>query len=167
MKRVKPVCGSDGRWYKNTCTLRYHRCIVISLQRDLTNISCKSSTIPKKFLDNTSFLFFFVKCFFFLGHGVPVPDFTASPPPTLPPPTPSGEPTFAPQACFQELEEKAALNYTTHVKCRYDGKYRPVQCWKNIWVEGGLVCVCTHIENGSGFVGTQWRINCATEEKPL
>lgn len=42
-KRVKPTCGSDGVWYKNTCTLRLHRCLyeIELLQRDISNLSCK------------------------------------------------------------------------------------------------------------------------------
>lgn len=46
-KRVKPTCGTNNIWYKNTCTLRLHRCIynIVTLQRDLSNKSCKYSTI--------------------------------------------------------------------------------------------------------------------------
>ncbi len=65
------MCGSDGVWYKNLCSLRYHRCAynIITLQRDREQISCKFAepSFQKKMQIS-------------LGMGVLKPDFSAVPP---------------------------------------------------------------------------------------
>ena len=150
-------------WYKNLCSLRYHRCIydIVDLQRDREKISCEL----RIFIANLWW-----SCCFFLfceGIGVPKPDFNATPPPSPSPPTVVPLPTLSPQLCADDHEWYKSIGVIPFTRCRNDGKHRPVQCWTHPEIPGALRCGCYILSLGSLSDGSEWTVDCATEPSPL